>query len=219
MELLQAAGIYVFVLLPIPSSNNYDTTTLGKVSYFDESSLSYWYDIVDTFHQYYNIAGFVVYFSGDEGAPASLLPSFRANVRDIKAHIKTNKYREIPVGAVAGTSGALKVFDFMTCGSLDTAIDFYAVLCDLDLSLPDQAQSWMPMFDQFTKDYRNASIPIFLSYGHAANASSKFEEVPMIYRPPMADIFSGVIMAEWIPDDSGTSVDSGIIPFLPLRCN
>jgi Glucanosyltransferase len=215
MELLQAAGIYVFVVFPIPSSNNYDNadSMLGKVSYFDESSLSFWFKIVDTFNQYYNIAGFLVYFSGDEGTPASLLPSFRANVRDIKAHIKANNYRDIPVGAVAGSPGALTVFNFMTCGSPDTAIDFYAVLCDLETSQPDKIQSWTSMFDQFSKDYRNASIPIFLSYGHGANESSKFDEVPMLYRAPMAEMISGVILAEWIPDDSGTSLDSGMILF------
>jgi hypothetical protein len=216
MQLLQDAGIYVLVDMQVPGSSSFDSG-VDKYTYFGESSLSFWNSIVDSLHQFTNVLGFVVSLTGDRANIAYYLALFRSHVRDVKAHIKSQKYREIPVGADAWGNGALPVLDFMTCGSPETAIDFLSLLPpSMDSFLSENSSSLTSVFYKMADDYKNASVPIVLSYGHEANSSQDFGEIQTLYSAPVTDVFSGVNIMEWIQNDSGVT-DMGMTSISPVE--
>jgi hypothetical protein len=202
MQLLKDAGIYVLVAFHNPDSTRIDVGPYTSTT-FSAATLRFHISIVDSLQQYQNVLGFIISTSTSDFVLARHLPTFRAYARDIKAHIKSTNSRSIPVGAEVVDNGGLPVLDYMTCGSPESAIDFYIV------SRLDEEGAMVETHNQRAKAYRNASVPLIANYGHAANRSTSFEEIPYLYQAPITDVFSGVYINEWFPQGSRISADMG----------
>jgi Glucanosyltransferase len=214
MRQLQDAGIYVIVDFSIPSGNEYDRGT-DKVAFFSEASLSYWKKFVDGLHGFSNLLGFSVPISSSESLVAFALPILRSHVRDLKAHIRKSKYRDIPIGSgTLADDATLAAFEFMTCGERETAIDFF-VVSDLQAYSGEYSVELVSKLRQWAVGLENASVPLVFSYGHLANSSQGFDEIQNIYSPPITEVFSGVYVDEYF---AGGVVDEGIALLLSRLC-
>lgn len=95
--------------------------------------------VMDTFHNYDNVAGF---FVGNEmlttGPDSKAAPFYKAAARDMKAYRDKKGYRKIPIGYSAADITALRpnLQNYMACGSNSSeALDFYSLNASRKCSL------------------------------------------------------------------------------------
>ncbi|CAD6499447.1 BgTH12-03563 [Blumeria graminis f. sp. triticale] len=214
MKMLQDAGIYLIQDLSNPTSSiNRDTPTWTTELFASYAS------VVDALAPYPNVLGF---FAGNEvsnevnNTQASAF--VKAAVRDIKAYIKTKKYRPIGVGYATNDDPAIRIplAHYFNCGDRDDSIDFWGYniysWCG-DSSFTDSG------YDQRTLEFANYSVPAFFAeYGCNQIRPRKFTEVQAIYGKQMTNVWSGGIMYMYFQEanDFGlVKVSSGKVEKLP----
>jgi hypothetical protein len=126
MKVLADAGIYVFLDL-----DTFNSQIEQDSPHWNSTQLAAFSKIVDAFHGYDNVAGFLV---GNEvlttGAGSIAAPYVKAAARDIKAYRDSKKYRKIPVGYSAADIATLRPMlqNYLACGNnASEAIDFYSL--------------------------------------------------------------------------------------------
>ncbi|KAK6202370.1 pH-responsive protein 2 precursor [Scheffersomyces amazonensis] len=190
MQLLQDAGIYVIADLSQPDlSINRDSPA------WNVELLERYTSVVDQFHNYTNILGF---FAGNEvtnnvsNTDASAF--VKAAVRDTKAYIKAQGYRDIPVGYSANDDIDIRVdlADYFACGNETERADFFGINM---YEWCGESTFKTSGYANITAQYANLGIPVFFSeYGCNLVQPRIFQEVPTLYGPDMTDVWSGGIV-------------------------
>lgn len=204
MNALANAGIYL--ILDVNSgktSLNRGSLENLKMSY-NAAYLQSVFATIDAFKGYPNTLGF---FSGNEviNAPnnTNTAPYIKAVTRDMKAYIKAQSKRFIPVGYSAADveSNRLETAEYLNCGSDDVRSDMFAF----------NDYSWCGSGSSFTisgwsdrvKEYSNYSLPLFLSeYGCNTITPRTFPEVKSLYDQDMDAVYSGGLVYEYTEEGS-----------------
>lgn len=98
MNVFADAGIYLFLDL-----DTFDTQFIQDNPFWNQTQLSAFEKVMDTFQGYDNLAGVFVanealtFLNGSDTAPF-----IKAAIRDVKSYRQSKKYREIPVGYSGG---------------------------------------------------------------------------------------------------------------------
>lgn len=202
-----AAGIYVLT----PLSGSKSEVIDGEVPEWNYGLYQRYTAVVDAFQNYTNVLGF---FAGNEVANTSqtsnALAFVKAAVRDTKAYIKQKGYREIPVGYATNDYEEIndQLADYLNCGDANDIADFQGLneygWCG-DSNLEESG------YDQLISQYRNYSVPVFLSeYGCDEPSPRNFTEVQAIYGSSMTGVFSGGVVYQYYADDA----DYGLVTVL-----
>lgn len=194
MHALSAAGIYLVldVNTPLYSLNRDDPGESYNPTYLQSV-----FATIDAFAGYSNTLAF---FSGNEviNAPSTTqsAPYIKAVTRDMRQYIGERGYRQIPVGYSAADVDQNQYWmaQYMDCGDEAERSDFYAInnyeWCDP--SSFDQS-GWDTLVDQ----YKNYSIPLFLSEYGCIKGTRTFAETAGLYQPDMTVAFSGGLVYQY----------------------
>lgn len=205
MELFAANDIYVVADLsePITSVNSDDPE--WNVPLFERYA-----SVVDALQKYNNVIGF---FAGNEvvqKANQTEASAFvKAAVRDTKAYIKTQGYREsLGVGyATADVPSRDELAHYFACqpeDNTDTSIDFWGYNVYSWCGFSNYVDSSYGERVDFFSDY---PVPVFFAeYGCNENIPGgpthrPFTEVAVLYGN-MTEVFSGGIVYQWFQSDN-----------------
>lgn len=198
MELLQEAGIYVVADLSQPKVSINRKDPEWNLELYDRYA-----SVVDNFHNYTNVLGF---FAGNEvtndktNTDASAY--VKAAVRDTKAYIKAQGYRDIPVGYSANDDSDIRDYlaDYFACGDDDEHADFFGINMYSWCGDSSYTESG---YDTATELYENLGIPIFFSeYGCNEVTPREFTEVGTIFSSKMTDVWSGGIVYMYFQEEN-----------------
>ncbi|KAI1434060.1 Glucanosyltransferase-domain-containing protein [Xylaria sp. CBS 124048] len=200
MELLAANDIYVIADLSEPSTSINSNDPAWNVALFERYT-----SVVDTMQKYKNVIGF---FAGNEvieSANQTAAAAFvKAAVRDTKAHIKAQKYRDtLGVGyATADVPSRDDLAAYFACqpeNGTDTSIDFWGYNVYSWCGFSNYVASSYDERVQFFSDY---PVPVFFAeYGciegiPGGPTHRPFTEVPVLFGN-MTGVFSGGMVYEY----------------------
>lgn len=190
MKLLDDAGIYVVSDLSEPSlSINRDSPS------WDDKLYARYTAVVDEMSKYSNTLGF---FAGNEvsnNASNTDASAFvKAAVRDMKAYIKENIDRPIPVGYATNDDPEIRLdlAHYFNCNTEEEAVDFWGYNI---YSWCGDSSFQKSGYDQRTKEFEKYNKPVFLAeYGCNEVRPRKFTDVKALYGEQMTDVWSGGIV-------------------------
>ncbi|KAI0965342.1 Glucanosyltransferase-domain-containing protein [Xylaria arbuscula] len=200
MELLASNDIYVVADLSEPSTSIDSNDPEWTVPLYERYTA-----VVDAFSKYNNVIGF---FAGNEvveKANQTEAAAFvKAAVRDTKAYIKSQKYRDtLGVGyATADVPSRDQLAHYFACqpeSDVDTSIDFWGYNVYSWCGYSNYAMSSYGEREEFFSDY---PVPVFFAeYGcidgiPGGPTHRPFTEVPVLFGN-MTDVFSGGIVYQW----------------------
>lgn len=214
MTALQDAGIYVVADLSSPGRSVKSDDPVWDDDLYDRYT-----SVIAAMAPYNNTLGF---FAGNEvshranntGASAFV----KAAVRDSKAFIRDQGFREIGVGYATNDDADIRepMEDFFTCGAAEDSVDFWGYniysWCG-DSSLTKSG------YDTQIKKFADYPVPVFFAeYGCNAvqprkfrftnllqfysQPPGKFTDTPALYGPDMSDVFSGGIVYMYFQEDN-----------------
>ncbi|KAF4555706.1 1,3-beta-glucanosyltransferase gel1-like protein [Elsinoe fawcettii] len=193
MSELAAAGIYVAldVNTPLYSINRADPAPSYNPTYLQSV-----FATMDVFSKYNNT---LLFFNGNEvindPQTSNTAPYVKAVGRDMKQYRISRGLRPIPIGYSAADveENRYESALYFNCGTDDQRSDFFA-FNDYSWCDPDEypGSEWERKVDQ----YRNYSLPLFLSeYGCVTN-ERVFGEVAPLYNE-MTPVYSGGLVYEY----------------------
>ena len=208
MSAFAAQGIYLFVDL-----DTFDTAFDQGNPYWNQTQLSAFTAVLDTFQSYPNLAGVFVanealtFLNGSDTAPF-----IKAAVRDVKAYRQQKNYRNIPVGYSGADIPSLRPMlqDYLACGSDPAqAADFFSL----------NVYEWCGSssfggsgYNQLVANASGLQIPIFISEtGCHVPEPRLFDDQDSIFGSDMDSSWSGAIIYEWIQEAN----DYGLISYGP----
>lgn len=216
MSILNDAGIYVLLDVNSPLQDQHLNRDEPWTTY-TAAYATHVFKTIKVFGGYPNTLGF---FSGNELINSDLSaktspPYIKAITRDMKAFIKNNMDRPIPVGysAADDLKYRIETATYMSCGNDGDGLnDFYAI----------NSYSWCgPQtlqtsgYSLLIQQFSNFTLPLFFSeYGCNEVKPRQFQEVTGIYGSEMIGQFSGGLMYEFTQEandyglvkEDGTSV-------------
>lgn len=214
MKVLADAGIYVWLDLDTFTTYILQVSTICGLCrvlsangmqdnpYWTSAQYSKYAEVMDTFIQYDNLAGFWI---GNEiintaaGSPAA--PYIKAAVADMKAYRASKNYREVPIGYSAADIAELRPMlqNYLACGdNRDAAIDFYGLNSYEWCGTNTFNGSGYNVLQEQAVDY---GTPIFFSEtGCNVGGPRTFEDQDSILGPDMEDTWSGTIIYEWVEE-------------------
>ncbi|KAH8695449.1 putative 1,3-beta-glucanosyltransferase [Talaromyces proteolyticus] len=208
MSAFEDAGIYLFVDL-----ETFDTSINQDFPYWNSTQLEAYEKVLDTFHNYDNLAGVLI---GNEvltrlnGSQAA--PYVKAAARDVKAYRDSKGYRKIPVGYAAADIPSLRPMlqDYLACSTNSSEnVDFYSLNAYEWCGDNNYAGSGYSMLQKNATGY---SVPIFFSETGCNVAPPRtFQDQSAILGPEMEDTWSGAIIYEWIEETN----NYGLISYGP----
>jgi len=198
MKELEDAGIYLMLDFSTPkfSINREEPTyTTYLLNHFKET--------VDVFAKYPNTMAFLCGNEVSNDNSNTQASAFvKASCRDIKAYIKANSDRNIPVGYASNDDPDIRepLMEYFNCGEEEERIDFFGY----------QVYSWCGEssieesgFKDHLPKYASYSIPTILTeYGCNLVRPRPFTEVSAIYGEDMKDVFNGGIVYEYSEEDN-----------------
>ncbi|KAI0407291.1 carbohydrate-binding module family 43 protein [Xylaria palmicola] len=205
MEMLAANDIYVVADLSEPSTSINSDDPLWNVPLYQRYA-----SVVDALSKYNNVIGF---FAGNEvvqAANQTAAAAFvKAAVRDTKAYIKTQKYRDsLGVGyATADVPSRDELAHYFACepeDGTDTSIDFWGYNVYSWCGFSNYEDSKYGERVEFFSDY---PVPVFFAeYGcvdgiPGGPTHRPFTEVAVLYGN-MTEVFSGGIVYQWFQSDN-----------------
>ncbi|CCH46215.1 putative secreted protein [Wickerhamomyces ciferrii] len=190
MTELAKNGIYVIADLSEPGlSVNRDSPTWTVELY------NRYTHVVDEFQNYTNVLGF---FAGNEvtndNTNTDASAYVKAAIRDTKAYIKDQGYRDIPVGYSSNDDEPTRVAiaDYFACGDDDVKADFYGINM---YEWCGESTFQKSGYADRTEEFANLSVPIFFSeYGCNEVSPREFTEVAALYSDEMTEVWSGGIV-------------------------
>ncbi|CUM65573.1 uncharacterized protein PRCAT00003220001 [Priceomyces carsonii] len=198
MSMLQDAGIYVIADLSEPDLSINRNDPQWTVELYNRYA-----GVVDLFQNYTNVLGF---FAGNEvsnnktNTDASAF--VKAAIRDMKAYMKAQDYRAIPVGYSANDDQDIRdsLADYFACGDEDERADFFGInMYEWCGSSSFKASG----YETATEQYKNLGIPIFFSeYGCNTKGTRTFQEVGTLFSSEMTDVWSGGIVYMYFQEDN-----------------
>lgn len=199
MNALADAGIYLALDVNTPK---YSLNRAEPEVSYNKVYLQSIFATIDAFQKYSNT---LLFFSGNEvindDATTSCAPFVKAVTRDMKSYINARGYRGIPVGYSAADvdSNRFEMAQYMNCGPDSIRSDFFAFN---DYSWCDPSSFKTSGWDKKVEQYKNYSLPLFLSeYGCNTN-TRKFEEVKSLYGTDMTGVYSGGLVYEYSEEGS-----------------
>ncbi|KAF9887716.1 hypothetical protein FE257_009669 [Aspergillus nanangensis] len=199
MNALADAGIYLVLDVNTPK---YSLNRKDPKASYNDVYLQYIFSTIDAFAKYKNTLAF---FSGNEvindGPSSSAAPYVKAVTRDMRQYIRSQNYREIPVGYSAADidTNRLQMAQYMNCGTDDERSDFFAFN---DYSWCDPSSFTTSGWDQKVKNFTGYGLPLFLSeYGCNTN-KRQFQEVGSLYSDKMTGVYSGGLVYEYSQESS-----------------
>ena len=199
MSLLADAGIYVVADLSAPGSS-----IIRNDPTWNDQLYARYTAVIDNLANFTNTLGF---FAGNE---VSNMPNntdasayVKAAVRDSKAYIKKQNYREIGVGYATNDDADIRedMANYFNCGDDQAnAIDFWGYniysWCG-DSSFTESG------FDVRTKEFSTYSVPVFFAeYGCNEVSPRPFTEVGALYGDKMNDVWSGGIVYMYFQEEN-----------------
>lgn len=199
MGLLADAGIYLVLDV---NNGLYSINRADPAPSYNAAYLQSIFATVSEFAKYKNTLAF---FSGNEVISkineTYNAPYIKAVTRDLRAYIKAQASRPIPVGYSAAdvSENRLETALYMNCGPDEVRSDFFAFndysWCNTDF----QTSGW----DQKVKNFTDYGVPLFLSeYGCNQNGKRKFQELQALMDKEMTAVYSGGIMYEYSYEES-----------------
>lgn len=199
MQMLADAGIYLALDVNTPK---YSLNRNEPKTSYNDVYLQNVFATIDAFADYDNT---LLFFSGNEvindDKTTQAAPYVKAVTRDMRQYIGSRGYRSIPVGYSAADvdSNRFEMAQYMNCGTDDERSDFFAFN---DYSWCDPSSFTKSGWDKKVEQYKNYSIPLFLSeYGCNTN-DRKFEEVESLYSDDMVGVYSGGLVYEYLEEGS-----------------
>ncbi|OAA70328.1 1,3-beta-glucanosyltransferase Gel1 [Cordyceps fumosorosea ARSEF 2679] len=199
MGLLADAGIYLVLDV---NNGLYSLNRADPAPSYNAAYLQSIFATVAEFAKYKNTLAF---FSGNEVINAKgnefNAPYIKAVTRDLRAFIKAQNLRAIPVGYSAAdvSESRSQTALYMNCGPDEVRSDFFAFndysWCNSDFT----TSGW----DAKVKNFTDYGLPLFLSeYGCNKNTPRKFDEVKAMMSKEMTGVYSGGIMYEYSYEES-----------------
>jgi 1,3-beta-glucanosyltransferase GAS1 len=200
-------GIYIISDLSAPGESINRDDPQWTVELFQR-----YISVIDILAQYDNVLGF---FAGNEvsnnntntGASAFV----KAAVRDTKAYLANNGYRQIPVGYAANDDADIRddIANYFACAPSDAAVDFYGInIYEWCGNSTFESSGYAAR----TQEFSAYPVPaIFSEYGCNTVRPREFTEVQAIYSDEMTGVWSGGIVYEYFQEvnDYGLVTQSG----------
>ena len=208
MNAFAAMGIYLFLDL-----DSFDTQFIQAQPYWNQTQLTAFESVLDTFQGYSNLAGVFVanealtFLNGSDTAPF-----VKAAIRDVKAYRQSKNYRDIPIGYSGADIPALRPMlqNYLACGSDPTqAADFFSL----------NVYEWCGKssfdgsgYNELVVNATGLQIPIFISEtGCHVPEPRYFDDMDSILGTDMDGSWSGAIVYEWIQESN----NYGLISYGP----
>ncbi|KAI7542598.1 carbohydrate-binding module family 43 protein [Hortaea werneckii] len=198
MSMLADAGIYVVADLSQPGNSiNRNSPAWNDQLYARYTA------VIDEMSKYSNTLG---YFAGNEvsNQPNNTDASafVKAAVRDSKAYIKKQGYRDIGVGYATNDDADIRenMADYFNCGEQENAIDFWGYNI---YSWCGDSSFTQSGYDVRTKEFSTYSVPVFFAeYGCNEVSPREFTDTPVLYGDKMNDVWSGGIVYMYFQEDN-----------------
>ncbi|KKY17732.1 putative ph-responsive protein [Phaeomoniella chlamydospora] len=191
------AGVYLFLDL-----DTFNTAISGTDPHWNETQLSAFEAVLDTFSGYDNLAGV---FVGNEvlttPADSGAAPYVLAAARDVKAYRDKKNYRDIPVGYSAADIASLRPMlqNYFECrDNASERLDFFSL----------NAYEWCGDSSYTVSGYSTLQsqaegypVPIFFSETGCNTVQPRtFDDQAAILGSDMDGTWSGAIIYEWIEE-------------------
>lgn len=192
MDAFANHGIYVLADMSEPGRS------INRIApSWDASLLSRYKAVVDNMHKYTNLLGFIAGNEVVNSVSTSNAGAFvKASVRDIKQHIRSKNYRDIPVGYASTDELLTRVpsAQYMTCESNDTVVDFYGINMFEWCGFSSYETSG---YRERTSEFSKLPVPVFFSeFGCNTDQPRPFTEIDLLFGPTMAKVWSGGLVYE-----------------------
>jgi len=202
MKLLADAGIYLAldVNSPMYSLNRLNEESI-QISY-NAAYLQSIFATIDVFAKYDNT---LLFFSANEvindNATSFAAPYIKAVTRDMRSYLSARGYRKVPVGYSAAdvSENRFQMAQYMNCGDDAIRSDFFAFN---DYSWCDPSTFTTSGWDQKVAQFKDYSIPLFLSEFGCNTNTRQFNEVASLYSTDMTAVYSGGLVYEYSQEAS-----------------
>lgn len=200
MKQLSAAGIYLLLDVNTPKNS---INRANPANSYNTAYLQHIFATIDAFKGYDNLLGL---FAANEVInnenTTSSAPYVKAVIRDMKAYIKAQATRQIPVGYSAAdiSLNRLHQAKYFNCGSPDERLDMFGMN---DYSWCGDSSLSISGYDEKVKNYTGYSRPMFLSeFGCIEVTPRPFTEIGAIYSTDLSSVFSGGLVYEYSEEEN-----------------
>ncbi|RPA86774.1 glycolipid anchored surface protein GAS1, partial [Ascobolus immersus RN42] len=201
MQLLADAGIYLILDVNTPKlslNREYPKET------YNDIYLQHVFATIDVMSKYENTLGFFAANEVLNDEKVHAAPYVKAIIRDMKAYIKKQIKRQIPVGYSAAdvASNRMQMAQYLNCGDkAEERVDFYGIN---DYSWCGASSFTVSGYNEKVQNFTDYSVPLFFSeYGcNTVGDSREFSEVKSIYSTQMTGVFSGGLVYEYTQEDN-----------------
>ncbi|KAI0374477.1 hypothetical protein BV20DRAFT_1049270 [Pilatotrama ljubarskyi] len=202
MNAFSKAGIYAIIDLALPINGSIDRNNPSWTT----NLLDQYIETIDAFSKYDNILAFNV---GNEiivnPAGTQAAPFIKAAARDVRAYLNSiSSSALVGYAAIDGDDNwVLPLAEYLSCdptgsNSGSTAIDLFG-LNNYEFCGDDNASA----YNGKNGDFAGYNVPAYFSeFGCVKQPPRLWTDVPIIFSPPMSDIWSGAVAFSYFPAQS-----------------